>query len=192
MHTCLQVLGSAALSGDWTVATLIEEIQAAAEEGEVRKKALNGKTIVFTTDENATSLFVRLSDQEETPPGQVVIADTETCAGTVQVIDAVMLPDDEIPGQEVAAAPGPASFSDDPLASPLDPATDLAAPVPSGLNGTSNSTVRSPAVQPRVASARAVSCLSRCPWPLREMELSLISQRDGDVHTYSTVFSMSL
>ena len=159
-HECVQVLASAALTGEWPVATLIAEIQNATAEGEVRKKALNGKTIVFTTDPNAASLWVRLSDQEETPPAKVVVEDTASCAGTVQIIDRVMLPDDEIPGMEEATAPAPASVSIEPVLGDLDPPPEVLAPVPSGLNGTANTTVRYPCIQYRVALAGAVFCVS--------------------------------
>jgi hypothetical protein len=133
------VLGSHVLSGEFTAGALIKEVQAATA-AEVRKKSLNGKTIVFTQT-NGTDLYVRLSDQEITPVARVVVKDVASCAGTIHVINRVMLPDDQIAVATPASSPGaaPLPAPTDGLA-PLDPPPEILAPVPSGLNST-NSTV---------------------------------------------------
>jgi hypothetical protein len=89
----------------------MKEAQAATA-AEVRKKSLNGKTMTQT---NGTDLYVRLSDQEIIPEARVVVKDVGSCAGTIHVVNRVMLPDDQIAVATPASSPGAA-----PLPAPLN------------------------------------------------------------------------
>lgn len=141
------MLGAAVLTGEWTAGKLIKEVQASGADKEIRKSSLNGKTIVFTQSNNNT-LWVRLSDQSITPTARVVVANVASCAGTLHVINRVLIPDEDLPGGGEAPSPGGLRGSPPPdepsILTPLDPPA-VDAPVPVGLDLPTNTTVCSSA-----------------------------------------------
>eukprot|EP00892_Ulva_mutabilis_P001134 jgi/Ulvmu1/11020/UM007_0200.1 len=99
---------------------------AAAAPAPVEKATAGGGSISVSADA-AGALFVGITDSPA-PLARIVTADVKTCAGTVHIIDAVMLPT-----ALVAAAPAPLPVAAPVVAPALAPApvlTPVPAPVP--------------------------------------------------------------